>query len=62
MTMEDYSRFLKVYANIPANLRGDIIAVIGDEPFTWSSTYLEILNGTETGKKIYQQLVKMEVI
>ena len=60
--MEDYSRFLRIYANIPKNLRNDIIAVINDEPYTWNSSYLEISNGTETGKKIYQQLVGMEII
>lgn len=61
--MKDYSRFLKIYANIPKNLRDDdIIAVVDGEPYTWNSSYLEISTGTETGEKIYQQLVKTEVI
>ncbi|MBQ3440946.1 hypothetical protein IJG27_01375 [Candidatus Saccharibacteria bacterium] len=60
--MKDYSRFLRVYANIPKNLRDGIIAVVDEEPYTWNSSYIEILTGTEIGEKIYQQLIKTEVI
>lgn len=60
--MEDYSKFQKVFANVPEKLRGGIIAVIDDKPYTWNSSYVEIKNGTELGKRIYKQLVKMEII
>ncbi|MBR3204488.1 hypothetical protein IKF81_02280 [Candidatus Saccharibacteria bacterium] len=58
----DYSRFLSIYANIPLKLRNDIIAIVDEQPYTWNSSYLEISNNTETGKKIYKQLIKMEII
>ena len=60
--MDDYSRFLKIYANLPAKLREGIIAVVDDEPYTWNSSYLEIVANTDLGKKIYQQLIDMEII
>ena len=60
--MSDYSRFQKIYANIPEKLRGGIIAVVDEKPYTWNSSYIEIINDTELGKKIYDQLIKMELI
>lgn len=60
--MDDYSRFLKIYANLPVKLREGIIAVIDEKPYTWNSSYLEIVANTELGKKIYQQLVDMRII
>ncbi len=58
----DYSRFQSVYANIPAKLRTEIIAVIDGEPYTWYAAYLEITNNSELGKKIYAKLIKLEII
>ena len=58
----DYSRFLNIYANLPQKLRNGIIAVIDDTPYTWNSTYIEIINNTNLGKKIYQKLIDMEII
>lgn len=60
--MDDYSRFLKVYANVPAKLRDGIVAIIDDTPFSWNAAYVEISGGTDTGRKIYQQLIDMEII
>ena len=60
--MDDYSRFLKIYANLPSKLRDGIIAVVDDKPYTWNSSYLEIVANTDLGKKIYQQLIDMEII
>lgn len=60
--MNDYSKFLNVYANVPDKLRNGIIAVIEDKPYSWNSSYLEISAGTELGQKIYNQLIKMEII
>lgn len=60
--MNDYSRFLNIYANVPDKLRNGIIAVIEDKPYSWNSSYLEISAGTELGQKIYNQLIKMEII
>ncbi len=55
--MEDEkAKFLKIFGNIPENLRGDIIAVIDEKPYTWNVAYIEIRNDTELGKKILKEL------
>jgi len=59
---EGLSRFLKVYANIPINLRKEIILVIDDEPITWNAAYVEIKNKTELGKKILLKLIELNFI
>ena len=61
--MEDEkSKFLKIFGNIPENLRGDIMAVIDDKPYTWNASYIEIKNDTELGKKILKALKELEII
>lgn len=60
--MDDYSRFLNIYANLPEKLRSGIVAVVDDKPYSWNSSYVEISANTELGKKIYNQLVEMEII
>jgi hypothetical protein len=58
----DISRFLKVYANLPARLRDQIVIVIDDTPMTWNAVYLELRGESELGKRILDKLIKMEVI
>jgi len=54
MTREE---FLKTYANIPINLRQEIILVLKDkEPITWNVAYLEINQDTKLGKEILKKL------
>lgn len=54
MTKEE---FLKIYANIPINLRKEIILVLkGKEPITWNVAYLEINQDTQLGKEILKKL------
>jgi len=54
MTREE---FKKVYANIPLNLREEIILVLKDRgPITWNVAYLEIEQSTELGKEILKKL------
>lgn len=60
--MQDYSRFLKIYANLPEKLREGIIVVIDGKPYTWNSSYIEITNDTQLGRDIYKKLIKMEII
>lgn len=51
------SRFLRIYANIPQNIRAkDIIVMVGDEPYTWNTAAFEILNNKERAKKILKIL------
>lgn len=55
--MEDKrAKFLRRYADVPDNLRSDIIAVVDDKTYTWNSSYFEIKNNTELGKKILKEL------
>lgn len=61
--MEDKkAKFLGIYANVPDNLRADIIAVANDKTYTWNTAYFEIKNDTELGKKILKELIITQVI
>ena len=55
-------RFLKVYANIPLNVREEIILVLEGKPITWNVAYVEIKNNTDNAGKILEELAKMELI
>ena len=60
--MNDFSRFQKIYANLPEKLRGGIVVVINDKPYTWNAVYLELINNTSLGKQMYAKLTEMEII
>lgn len=61
--MEDEkAKFLKIFENIPENLRKNIIAVIEEKPYTWNVAYIEIRNNTELGKKILKALKELKII
>ncbi|MBI5072734.1 hypothetical protein HZA99_02865 [Candidatus Woesearchaeota archaeon] len=56
-------RFLKVYANLPLNIRKEIIVVLEKVgPVSWDIAYLEIQNKTKTGEIILKKLEKMGII
>ena len=59
---ENEGRFVKVYSNIPINLRREILLVIDDNPITWNVAYVEIKNKTELGKRILRKLIELEFI
>ena len=56
--------FLRTYPSIPLNLRGEIIAIIGDnnEPVSWASAYVEVLGKTKKGDEILKHLVESGVL
>ena len=60
--MENKDKFFKVYANLPLNLRNEIILVIKDEPITWRVAYLEIKGETKLGKQILEKLKALKFI
>ncbi len=62
VSLMSLERFMKVYSNVPINLRKEIILVIDDQPITWNVAYLEIKNDTLLGKKILQKLLELEII
>ncbi len=61
--MENKDSFLKVYANLPINLRNEVILVLPDKgPITWNVAFLEISNETELGKMILKKLMELKII
>lgn len=55
-------RFLKIYADIPLNLRKEIILVLDKEPLTWNVAYVEIVNNTQKSEKILKKLKELKII
>jgi len=61
--MENKDSFLKVYSNLPINLRNEVILVLSDKgPITWNVAFLEINNETELGKIILKELIELKII
>lgn len=60
--MTNKEKFFKVYANLPLNLRDEIVLVIDDEPITWKIAYLEIKENTKLGERILEKLEALEFI
>ena len=61
--MENKDNFLKVYSNLPINLRNEVILVLSDKgPITWNVAFLEINNETELGKIILKKLMELKII
>ena len=57
-------QFLKIYANIPLNIRDEIILLLGKgkKPITWDVAFLEVREKTENSKEILQKLKDLELI
>jgi hypothetical protein len=63
LSMNRKERFLKVYANLPINLRNEIIYVLPDDrPLTWNAVFIEVKNDTELGKQIGEKLDSLGII
>lgn len=59
----DKAKFLKVYANLPINLRNDIILALDKKgPITWNVAYIEINNNTKLGEEIFKKLENLKII
>lgn len=55
-------RFMKVYSNLPEDVRKEVIVVVKDKPYSWNAAYIEIENGTDLGKEILKKLESLELI
>jgi len=55
-------KFLKIYADIPLNLRKEIILVLGDEPISWNVAFVEISNKTNKSEIILKKLNELRII
>jgi len=60
--MDKKAQFFKVYANLPQASREEIVAVVGNEPYTWQVARLEIEQDTPIGKEILETLVKLKIL
>ena len=60
--MDKRTQFLKIYANLPLNLRNEIILVLEAEPITWNVAYLEVMEETARSKTILEKLSKLQII
>ena len=61
--MAGKERFFKVYANLPLNLREEVVLVLPEKgPITWQVAYLEIINDTKLGAEILKKLIELELI
>ena len=56
-------KFYKVFANLPINLREEVILVIpGKGPITWQVAFLEVDDDTELGRMILEKLSDLQII
>jgi len=61
--MGNREEFLKVYTNLPLNLRKEAILVLDEKgPISWEVAYLEVENKTKLGDIILKKLAEMEII
>lgn len=54
--------FFKIYANLPLNLREEIILVLEGEPISWRVAYLEVKSGTKKSRLMLEKLAALELI
>jgi hypothetical protein len=62
MVEDKRAKFLGMFANVPENLRGDILVVVDKKPYTWNTAYLEVNDNTPLGKKILKTLEEMDIL
>jgi hypothetical protein len=59
---EKREKFLRIYADVPLNLRSETIVTIDTEPISWNVAYLEIENNTSKSKEILKKLEELRII
>jgi len=55
-------RFMRVYANLPEDVRKEVIVVVDATPYSWNAAYAEVQKGTPLGKTIIEKLNAMGLI
>lgn len=53
---------MKVYSDIPINIRKEIIVLMDDEPISWNVACIEIRKETKPGEKILNKLISLGFI
>ena len=63
--MQHKDAFLRLFANLPLNVRREIVLDLGESeggPITWEVAYREINNETDLGKKILEKLIELKFV
>jgi len=56
------AKFLKLYANVPYPLRAEIVAVAGDETFSWAAANAEVKHDGKNAEAILEQIRNLGLI
>jgi hypothetical protein len=56
------AKFLRTYANIPLNLRDDIVLVLDDGPISWKVAFIEVATESKKSEIILQKLNELSII
>ena len=56
------SKFLKTFAKVSDSLRDEIVAVIDDEPFDWSTANVEVRGKTKKGGQIVKLMNQLGLL
>ncbi len=70
MDKKKKARFLRVYQNLPLNERKNTIVILEGKingkpekkPVSWDVAYIEIEQETESGEKILEKLIELNLI
>ncbi|MDO8618316.1 MAG: hypothetical protein Q7R49_00040 [Candidatus Daviesbacteria bacterium] len=60
--MDNRSKFLKIYANLPMTARDEIVVIIEGKPLTWNAAYIEVENRTDLLKEILAKLIESGIL
>lgn len=56
-------RFLRIYANLPLNVRDEIVCVLPEKgTISWNVAYLEIKNDTAFAVEILKKLEELKLL
>ncbi len=56
------AKFLRIYSDLPEELRNEIIVLIDEKTYTWNTAYLQISESTSLGEKILKTLENIGII
>ena len=66
MDKEEYevlkAKFLKLFANVPLPLRHEIIALVNNQPISWTAAYGEIMHYTDKSQDILTHLKQIGLL
>ena len=54
--------FFRVYANVPLNIRQQIVVVIDGKPISWDVAFIEVNSMTEKSESILHTLRNLAII